>query len=119
MPSQITKTMHMSKLRFITLEQLLEMFENKERFRLVDVLSEEEYNKEHIPEAINIPLSKLEILAQKNLKKPETIVVYCESYTCHASTKAARALLEMGYKKVLDFKGGKRWWRHAGLEMES
>ncbi len=108
----------MSKLKFITLEQLLEMFENNEKFRLVEVLSQQEYSKEHIPEAINIPLSKLETVAPKKLKKTETIVVYCESYTCYASTKAAKKLLEMGYKDVLDFKGGKRWWRHAGLEME-
>jgi rhodanese-related sulfurtransferase len=108
----------MTKLTFVTLEDLLEMLENKVAFKLVEVLAKEEFNKEHIPGAINLPLDEIEKLAKQNLKKMEIIVVYCESYSCHASTKAARKLLDMGYKKTLDFKGGKRWWRHAGLGLE-
>jgi rhodanese-related sulfurtransferase len=108
----------MTKLTFITLEELLEMLENKVDFKLVEVLTKEEFNKGHIPGAINLPIDEIEKLAKQKLKKMEIIVVYCESYSCHASTKAARKLLEMGYKKTLDFKGGKRWWRHAGLDLE-
>jgi rhodanese-related sulfurtransferase len=106
------------KLKLITLEDLLEMRVNSEDFKLVEVLSEEEYEEGHIPGAINVPLDKLEALARQKLKRTDTIVVYCASYTCQASTKAARKLLEMGYNKTLDFKGGKRWWRHAGLELQ-
>jgi rhodanese-related sulfurtransferase len=108
----------MTKLTFVTLEDLLEMLENKVNFKLVEVLAKEEFDKGHIPGAINLPLDEIENLAKQNLKKMEIIVVYCESYSCHASTKAARKLLEMGYKKTLDFTGGKRWWRHAGLDLE-
>jgi rhodanese-related sulfurtransferase len=108
----------MRKLQFITMEKLLEMFENKEHFKLVEVLAKEEYWKGHIPGAINIPLDKLETFAKQELTKTETIVVYCAGYTCHSSTKAARELLELGYENILDFKGGKRWWQHAGLELE-
>lgn len=91
---------------------------NKEKFKLVEVLSEEEYKDGHIPGAINIPLEKLEALASKRLSKRDTIIVYCASYSCQASTKAAWKLLEMGYTKTLDFKAGKRGWTHAGLELE-
>lgn len=108
----------MSKLKFITMETLLEMLENKEKFKLVEVLAKEEYDKGHIPGAINIPLEELEKLAKQKLKKTDEIIVYCASYACHASTKAARKLLELGYSRTLDFKGGKRWWQHAGLELE-
>jgi ArsR family transcriptional regulator len=108
----------MRKLEFITIEGLLEMLENKESFKLVEVLGQAEYEKGHIPEAINIPLDELGKLAKQKLKKKETIVVYCASYTCHASTKAARKLLDLGYERILDFKGGKRWWQHAGLKLE-
>ena len=106
------------KLRFITLENLLEMRANDEKYKLVEVLPEEEYKEGHIPQAINIPLDNLEALARRKLKKTDTIVVYCASYSCQASTKAARKLLEMGFNRTLDFKGGKRWWRHAGLELQ-
>ncbi len=109
----------MSKLKFITLEDLLEMLENKVDFKLVDALAKAEYEKGHIPGAINIPLDELEKSAKQKLKKSDTIVVYCASYACHASTKTAKKLLNLGYEHVLDFKGGKRWWQHAGFEFET
>jgi len=108
----------MAKLRFITLENLLEKLENRERYKLVEVLAEEEYSRGHIPGAINIPLDQMETLAEQKLKKTDTIIVYCASYTCHASTQAAKKLPDLGYKHTLDFKGGKRWWQHAGLTFE-
>ena len=108
----------MKKLTFITIEKLLEMNANEEKFTLVDVLSEESYKEGHIPGAINIPLGNLESLAERYLDRKDTIVVYCGSYSCQASTKATRKLLEMGYENTLDFKAGKRGWQHAGLGLE-
>ena len=108
----------MKKLTFITIERLLEMNANDEKFTLVDVLSEESYKDGHIPGAINIPLGNLESLAERYLDRKDTIVVYCGSYSCQASTKATKKLLEMGYENTLDFKAGKRGWQHAGLELE-
>ncbi len=108
----------MAKIKFITIEQLLEMMENDEKFKLVEVLHEENFNGGHIPGAINLPLDRLSSLAEKHLKKTDMIVVYCASYACHASTKADNILLDMGYKNVLDFKAGKKGWVDAGLEFE-
>jgi len=108
----------MNKIRFITLEQLMEMDVNKQGFKLVEVLDEGSYKKGHLPGAMNIPVDKLKVKAPQKLKKNETIVVYCASYTCHASTNAAALLGKMGYKKVLDYKAGKQGWKDAGLEME-
>ena len=108
----------MKKVRFISMEQLLEMMENKYKFRLVEVLSEDSYKDGHIPNSINIPVDNLEKDAGKNLKKTDTIVVYCASYKCPASTNAAKILLKMGYSKVFDFKGSKKAWVDAGFELE-
>ena len=91
---------------------------NNEKFRLVEVLSEESYNEGHIPGAINIPLSKIGSLVTKYLKKKDIVVVYCGSYSCQRSTKAAIILLELGYENILDFKAGKRGWVHSGLKLE-
>ncbi|MEM4331266.1 MAG: rhodanese-like domain-containing protein [Candidatus Anstonellales archaeon] len=106
------------KIRFITKEQLLEIIENRENVKIVEVLSHEEYKRGHIPGAINIPLTQIEENAPALLRKDEKIVVYCASYECHASTNAAKKLLSMGYKKVFDYKGGKRDWMSAGLDIE-
>ena len=108
----------MQKLKFIPLDTLLEMQANNEKFKLVEVLSKEKYGEGHIPTAINIPLDDLKQKAKDNLKKTDKIVVYCASYSCHASTKAAELLLKMGYKNTVDFKGSKKAWVDAGLELE-
>ena len=108
----------MKRIKFIPIEQLLEMMENKDDFKLIEVLSEDSYKGGHIHGAINIPVDKLEKESGKKLKKTDTIVVYCASYTCHASTNAAKILLKMGYNKVFDFKGSKKTWVGAGFELE-
>ena len=108
----------MERIRFITIEQLLEMMENKDKFKLVEVLGEESYNEGHIPGAINIPVDDLQKEAPKKLDKSEKIVVYCASYHCKASTRAAEILIKIGYKMVLDFKGSKKLWADSGLELE-
>ena len=108
----------MKRIKFIAIEQLLEMMENKDKFKLVEVLGEDSYKDGHISNAINIPVDKLEKEAGKKLKKTGTIVVYCASYHCPASTNAAKILLKMGYSKTFDFKGSKKAWVDAGLELE-
>ena len=108
----------MKRIKFIAIEQLLEMMENKDKFKLVEVLSEDSYKDGHIPNAINLPVDKLEKDASRKLKKTDTIIVYCASYHCPASTNAAKMLLKMGYSKTFDFKGSKKAWVDAGLELE-
>ncbi len=83
-----------------------------------EVLARENYKEGHIPGAINILLDQLKKSAEKYLKKSDTIVVYCASYACHASTKTTEILLQMGYKKTFDFKGSKKHWVDSGLELE-
>jgi rhodanese-related sulfurtransferase len=50
------------------------------RAQLVDVLPREEYEEEHLPGAINIPLKELngETIAQLNRDAP--VIVYCHDY---------------------------------------
>ena len=108
----------MVKIKFITIEQLLEMMANNQKFKLIEVLSEDNFKSGHIPGAINLPLDNLKDSAGKYLKRTDKIVVYCASYACHASTHAAAILLEMGYKNTLDFKGSKKLWVDSGLELE-
>jgi rhodanese-related sulfurtransferase len=44
---------------------------------LVDVLPVEDYEEEHIPGAINIPLRRLDREAPQRLSKDQPVVVYC------------------------------------------
>jgi rhodanese-related sulfurtransferase len=105
----------MNKLRLLSLEGLLEMKLNEEPFQLVEVLPAEQYRDRHIPGAVNLPLEELSETAGSRLEPGMTVVVYCGSYSCPASTRAARRLTKLGFPDVLDYKGGKHGWAAAGL----
>jgi len=44
---------------------------------LLDVLPEKEYEEEHLPRAINIPLKDLNRAATSSLRRDKPIVTYC------------------------------------------
>jgi rhodanese-related sulfurtransferase len=105
-------------LKKITREELTNMVSSGQRFKLVDVLDKGHYEKEHIPGAISLPLNEIEKKAAKVLKKDDTIVVYCASFDCQASSDAAEKLISMGYQNVLDYKGGLKDYKEANLPLE-
>ncbi|MGH2680708.1 MAG: rhodanese-like domain-containing protein [Actinomycetota bacterium] len=45
--------------------------------QLVDVLGAEEFEEDHLPGAINLPLRKIETEARRQLAPTRPIVVYC------------------------------------------
>jgi rhodanese-related sulfurtransferase len=45
--------------------------------QLVEVLPREEYEEEHLPEAINLPLRRLESEARRVLDPSRPVIVYC------------------------------------------
>ncbi|MGH2673451.1 MAG: rhodanese-like domain-containing protein [Actinomycetota bacterium] len=45
--------------------------------QLVDVLPPDEYDEEHLPGAISLPLRKLEKEAKQRLDPGEPVIVYC------------------------------------------
>jgi rhodanese-related sulfurtransferase len=48
--------------------------------QLVEVLGSKEYQEAHLPEAINIPLWKLDRKTTAELNKTRPIVVYCNDF---------------------------------------
>ncbi len=102
----------------ITRDELMQMISSGQKFKLVDVLEASHYEKEHIQGAISLPVNEIEKKAKKLLKKDETVVVYCASFDCQASTNAAEKLLSLGYKHVLDYKGGLKDYKEANLPLE-
>jgi len=45
--------------------------------QLVEVLPEQEYAEEHLPDAINIPLKRLDADATAQLDRSRPVIVYC------------------------------------------
>jgi rhodanese-related sulfurtransferase len=48
--------------------------------QLVDVLLREEYEDEHLPGAISIPLKELNRQTTTRLKRDAPVIVYCHDY---------------------------------------
>lgn len=45
--------------------------------QLVEVLPREEYDEEHLPGAINLPLRRIETEARDRLDSDRAVIVYC------------------------------------------
>jgi len=48
--------------------------------RLVEVLPQAEYEEEHLPGAINIPLKTLDAETTRRLERDRPVIVYCHDY---------------------------------------
>jgi rhodanese-related sulfurtransferase len=48
--------------------------------QLVEVLPREEYEDEHLPGAVNIPLKELNALGAAGLDRARPVIVYCYDY---------------------------------------
>jgi len=88
------------------------------RVQLVEVLPASEYKKEHLPQAINIPLENLTSEATKVLRKDVAVIVYCADFQCDLSARAAWRLESMGFQEVYRYTPGKADWLAAGWETE-
>lgn len=106
-------------IKEISADELKKKIEDKEKFRLVEVLLPGLYDEWHIPGAVNIPADDIKEKAPGKLKKDEEIIVYCRSNTCGASDRAASALEEMGYEHVTIFRGGKKEWKEKKYPVET
>jgi rhodanese-related sulfurtransferase len=88
------------------------------RAQLVEVLSASEYKREHLPQAVNIPLATMTAASTKFLRKDQAVIVYCADYQCDLSARAAWRLESMGFQEVYRYTPGKADWLAAGWETE-
>lgn len=82
---------------------------------VVDVREAEDYEKGHIPGAINLPHDTW--ASATNLSRDKTNVVYCYSQQCHLAAKACVIFAEKGFP-VMELEGGFNVWEEHELETE-
>ena len=77
--------------------------------QVIDIRSEEEYQKQHLSFAKNFPAPELENAASKTLNKDATIVCVCNKGH-ERSQQAAGMLNELGYVNAFYLEGGMLGW---------
>ncbi len=105
-------------MKTISAEELKDKMERGDEFTLVNVLSEKQFRKEHIPNSINIPLGEIG-RRQDELDPKEEIIVYCKNFECEASPKAAKKLEKLGFEEIVDYEGGIEDWKRKGYPVET
>jgi rhodanese-related sulfurtransferase len=58
----------------------LQRLEREAHAQLVEVLPPDEYEDEHLPGAVNIPLKTLNAETTRQLDKQRPVIVYCYDY---------------------------------------
>jgi len=91
---------------------------NKERHVFVDIRKEEDYQAEHIRNAIHIPLEELgNKLGRIERYKNEPVVLVCENGK--RSSRATATLKKAGFSNVCSIEGGMKSWISDGMPTES
>ena len=96
--------------------ELNEMIKEGQEINIIDVRRPEDYSKEHIPGAINLPEDKWSTF--KGLSRDRPNVVYCYSQVCQLSMKAAKYFVEHEFPTIL-LVGGIEEWKNNELPVET
>lgn len=92
-------------IQTLTPAQVQTMLEQQSAI-LIDVRSEAEYEQQHIPNALNIPLDQLSRITDM-IAFDEAVILYCRSGS--RSAQAATQLRSMGYTNIYDLGGIQDW----------
>lgn len=92
----------------ITAQELDGLMRSGEKYALIDARAENQYEKDHIQSAQNIPHEQLRD-AIKTLDKDAATVTYCNKGV--TGNAAQNILLNTGFKKVFNISGGHKQYR--------
>lgn len=76
--------------------------------RLIDIRAPSEYEKQHVPGAVNIPAERLTD-ELSDISKDETIITVC-TYGKERSQHAAELLYKAGFGNIFYLEGGTTAW---------
>jgi len=106
-------------MQAISREKLQSKLDSDQDVTVVEVLSPDQYEKGHLPGAMNVPFGEQfdEAIQQAVPNREQEVVVYCANKDCPASPNAGRRMEELGYQHVYDYEQGKADWQQAELSL--
>jgi rhodanese-related sulfurtransferase len=106
-----------TRVREMTPEDVRRWQERGERFYLVDVREDSEWERGRALGALHLGKGVIERDVERAIPNyDEEIVLYCGGG--YRSALAADALTKMGYKNVISMDGGWKRWRELGYPVE-
>jgi rhodanese-related sulfurtransferase len=81
---------------------------------IVDVREKDEFDEDHIPDAVHMSRGLLELEVEEKFPDRNTTII-CHCGGGGRSALAAESLQKMGYKNVRSMAGGFKAWKGAGL----
>jgi len=101
----------------ITRDDLLKEMQADAPLLVVDVRSQGEYDRDHVPGAVHIPFSSIGSgLNARGYSKQDPVVLYCEHGP--RSGIAGFSLYLSGYEKVYSLEGNMKAWRKNEFPIE-
>ncbi len=81
---------------------------------IIDVRDKDEWDEEHIPDAIHLSRGTIELEIEEKVSDPNAVII-CHCGGGGRSALAAESLQKMGFKNVRSMAGGLKAWKAAGL----
>ena len=105
-----------TRVRETNVDEVKARLDRGDKFVLVDVREESEFQKDHLPNAIHLGKGVIERDIEQKIPDLNTpLVLYCGGG--FRSALAADNLQKMGYTNVISMDGGVRGWREKGFPM--
>lgn len=105
-----------TRVRETNVDEVKSRLDRGDKFVLIDVREESEFQKDHLPGAVHLGKGVIERdIEQKVPDLSAEMVLYCGGG--FRSALAADNLQKMGYTKVISMDGGVRGWREKGYPM--
>jgi rhodanese-related sulfurtransferase len=106
-----------SRIRETTVDETKKRLDRKDKFVLIDVREDREFDADHIPGAVHLGKGIIERDIEHTYPDLNTeLVLYCGGG--FRSAMAADNLQKMGYKNVISMDGGIREWREKAYPLE-
>jgi rhodanese-related sulfurtransferase len=96
------------QIKEVTPEEVREMQAHGENVVYLDVREPREWNLGRIPNAVHLPLGKLESKVEELIDRDRRVVIYCARG--NRSALAALAMTRMGYQNVASMAQGITGW---------
>jgi rhodanese-related sulfurtransferase len=105
-----------SRVRETTVDEVKARIDRGDKFLLVDVREESEWQKDHLPGAMHMSKGVIERDVEQKVPDLNTeMILYCGGG--FRSALAADNLQKMGYKNVISMDGGIRGWREKNYPL--